>query len=191
LENKKERFIKMKKHEYEACAINTLRAIGADYQQKHGSMTFARNGIVVIADYHEVAERCVGTVLTYHAYALLCDAYESSKTTDSLAVFAWGHGWGYDIFSAQNIDVVQALQYINSLDSAPYLGLNKIGYESGHVIYFVKERLVNCRVLIGAYNELDNAFEATKSKCTNSTVEITPLIVDVTYPRDQRPYMGS
>jgi hypothetical protein len=191
----------MNKHQYESCMINTLRGIGSDYQEKYESMIFAKNGIVLVADYNEAANCCIGSIMTHYVYSQLCSIYEDENPKMTLAAFAWSYGWGYDFTQNSNMDAIHAFQYAASIISYPIWSVNRIGAANGVVAYIVREKtngipanghgIHDTYSLIGVFTDIASALQAASS-CDgdSSNIATIPIVMDTVYATDAKPCLG-
>lgn len=180
--------------------VNAMKEMGADFQYKNNSMTFAKNGFVMVVDYNPLKDDYLGTIMTYYVYTQLCDFYENMDFNLSLAQFAWAYGWGHD-FGKDNMDAENAFEYLSSVVSAPYKNMNKVGHYNGDAIFMVREfvdekkkgeyGVADSYYLIGAFNNFDQAMDvACKANLENRVIDIVPAIMNTTYIGDEKPYLG-
>lgn len=185
--------------------VNALKAIGADFQYKNNSMTFAKNGFVMVVDYNPLKDDYLGTIMTCYVYDKLCLAYEEKEYELipfglSMAQFAWAYGWGHD-FSKDNMDAENAFEYLSSVVSALYKNMNKIGHYNGEALFMVREfvdekpkgelGVADSYYLIGAFNSFGQAMDvACKASYDNRTIDIVPVIMNATYVGNEKPYLG-
>jgi hypothetical protein len=180
--------------------VNALKASGADFQYKNNSMTFSKNGFVMVVDYNPLNDDYLGTIMTYYVYTQLCDFYENMDFNLSLAQFAWAYGWGHD-FSKDHMNAENAFEYLSSVVSAPYKNMNKMGHFNCDVIFMVREfvdekpkgefGVADSYYLIGAFNNFNHAMDvACKASYENRAIDIVPVIMNITYVGNDMPYLG-
>ena len=185
--------------------VNALKAIGADFQYKNNSMTFAKNGFVMVVNYNPLKDDYLGTIMTHYVYDRLCLAYEEKEHELipfdlSMAQFAWAYGWGHD-FSKNNMDAEKAFEYITSVESVTYKDMNKIGLRNGDALFMVREfadekpksefGVDDNYYLIGVFNDFDKAMDvACKTSYDNRAIDIVPAIMNAVYTGDEKPWLG-
>lgn len=194
----------MNRNEHETRLIDALKAIGADYQHKHDSMTFAKNGFVIVVDYNPLNGDYIGAIMTYYVYAQLCDFYENMSFNLSLAQFAWTYGWGYD-FSKDRMSAENAFKHVITMESAPYHRINRLSRYFNHDAMYLVREYVDSKpkgefgidddyYLVGAFTNFNKAMEvaceAHAKKTEKSEISIIPVIMNAVYLDEDKPHLG-